>query len=307
MCWMPSPLYSRRNSSIWLLSSWLSFERDADLAARAGHRLGEQAGTLALDVEVADLAEVEEPLVEIGPDRHPAAIHVVGQVVDVGELRIARSAIALAASRDGSRNRRRRSSRCRHSGRRRYRREPPMPSIAGMSSSPSPTVDLDVGRAELERAVVRGLGVLDPERHGAGARAVVAGIILGVAAGLGIDDEVAVALRCSVTFLRLCRATSGKPILVNSERSSSMSGAAYSTNSKPSVPIGFSRPNGPFSATCVAMSISFAAQLRLAPAFQARQLHCVTNVHASAGACASWLQRMRIRRRCQAAMADAGL
>src|SRR6476469_2671396 len=25
MCWMPSPLYSRRNSSIWLLSSWLSF------------------------------------------------------------------------------------------------------------------------------------------------------------------------------------------------------------------------------------------------------------------------------------------
>ena len=24
MCWMPSPLYSRRNSSIWLLSSWLS-------------------------------------------------------------------------------------------------------------------------------------------------------------------------------------------------------------------------------------------------------------------------------------------
>src|SRR3954451_4393764 len=72
---------------------------------------------------------------------------------------------------------------------------------------------------------------------------------------------------CSVTSLLLCRATSGKPILVNSERSSSMSGAVYSTNSKPSVPIGFSKPNGPLriasSATCVAMLFSFAAQLRL--------------------------------------------
>src|SRR5512146_3073011 len=38
-------------------------ERDADLAARAGHRLGEEAGLFALNVEVADLAEVEELLV----------------------------------------------------------------------------------------------------------------------------------------------------------------------------------------------------------------------------------------------------
>ncbi len=53
---------------------------------------------------------------------------------------------------------------------------------------------LDIGRAELERALVRRLGVLDPEGHGAGARAVVARILLGIGAGLGIDDEVAVAL-----------------------------------------------------------------------------------------------------------------
>src|SRR6478752_6350889 len=66
---------------------------------------------------------------------------------------------------------------------------------------------------------------------------------------------------CKVTFLLLCRATSGKPILVKRERNNSISGAVYSTNSKPSVPIGFSRPNGPFSATCVAMGISFAAHL----------------------------------------------
>src|SRR6478672_11508495 len=47
---------------------------------------------------------------------------------------------------------------------------------------------------------------------------------------------------CKVTFLLLWRATSGKPILVNSARRSSTSGAVYSTNSKPSVPIGLSSP-----------------------------------------------------------------
>src|SRR6185437_12895583 len=61
-------------------------QRDSDLAAWAGHRFREEAGLLALDVEVADLAEVEEPLVEVGPDAHPSAVHVVGEMVDVGEL-----------------------------------------------------------------------------------------------------------------------------------------------------------------------------------------------------------------------------
>jgi len=86
-------------------------------------------------------------------------------------------------------------------------------------------------------------------------------IFLRIGTGLGIDDEVAVGLLVQGDVLLLCRATSGKPILVKSERSNSMSGAVYSTNSKPSVPIGFSRPNGPFSATCVAIGISFGAQL----------------------------------------------
>src|SRR5262249_1770052 len=36
----------------------LLVDRDADLAARTGHGLGPHAGHLALDVEVADLAEV---------------------------------------------------------------------------------------------------------------------------------------------------------------------------------------------------------------------------------------------------------
>ena len=68
-------------------------ERDADLAVRAGHGLGEQARGLALDVEIADLAEVEHALVEIGPGLHVAAMDVVGQMVDVGQ----RSWIAIVA------------------------------------------------------------------------------------------------------------------------------------------------------------------------------------------------------------------
>src|SRR5688572_23967595 len=44
---------------------------------------------------------------------------------------------------------------------------------------------------------------------------------------------------CSVTFLLRCRATTGKPRRSNRLRSSWGSGAVYSTNSNPSVPIGF--------------------------------------------------------------------
>src|SRR5690606_32485003 len=49
-------------------------ERDADLAVGRGHRLGEEAGRLPLDVEIADLAEVEDALIIIGPMVHAAAL-----------------------------------------------------------------------------------------------------------------------------------------------------------------------------------------------------------------------------------------
>src|SRR5690349_13840944 len=68
-------------------------DRDADLAARAGHRLGLQPGQLALDIEVADLAEIEEALVEIRPLGHAAAMDVVRQVIDVGEADAPRAAL----------------------------------------------------------------------------------------------------------------------------------------------------------------------------------------------------------------------
>ena len=63
----------------------LLVDRDADLAAGAGHRLRFHAGRLALDVEVADLAEVEQALVEVRPLLHAPAMHVVGEVVDFDE------------------------------------------------------------------------------------------------------------------------------------------------------------------------------------------------------------------------------
>ena len=40
---------------------------DPDLAVGAGHRLGKEAGELALDAEKADLAEIKEALVEVRP------------------------------------------------------------------------------------------------------------------------------------------------------------------------------------------------------------------------------------------------
>src|SRR6185312_14196227 len=48
---------------------------NADLAARAGHGAREQARLPALDVEVADLAEVEQLFVEALPQVHVAALH----------------------------------------------------------------------------------------------------------------------------------------------------------------------------------------------------------------------------------------
>src|SRR5262249_14655192 len=58
---------------------------DADLAAGAGHRPALQAGQLAFDVEVPDLAEVEEPFVEVRPQVHAAAMDVVREVIDIGQ------------------------------------------------------------------------------------------------------------------------------------------------------------------------------------------------------------------------------
>jgi hypothetical protein len=88
----------------------LFVDRDADLAAGAGHGLALDAGLLAFKVEVAHLAEIEKSLVKARPLAHAAAVHVVRQVVDH------RHAIASGVqlgTRQGFESRRRRSRCCR--------------------------------------------------------------------------------------------------------------------------------------------------------------------------------------------------
>ncbi len=60
-------------------------DRDADAATRRGQRAAVEAGELALDVEEADLAEIEQVAVEAEPLVHIALVDVVGQVVEVVE------------------------------------------------------------------------------------------------------------------------------------------------------------------------------------------------------------------------------
>ena len=62
-------------------------DRNPDLAVRAGQRAGEQARSAALDVEEADLVEVEQLFVEAGPDIHAAAMDVMGEVIDIEQPR----------------------------------------------------------------------------------------------------------------------------------------------------------------------------------------------------------------------------
>src|SRR4029453_444431 len=69
---------------------------NANLAVGAGHRARVQARQLAGDVEVADLAEVEEALVEARPLAEPAAMYVVREVVDVPQAVPERFATGLA-------------------------------------------------------------------------------------------------------------------------------------------------------------------------------------------------------------------
>src|SRR5690606_39245193 len=60
-------------------------DRDADLAAGAGDGAADEAGQLALDIEEADLLEVEQLLIEARPHVHAPAVHIVGEMVDVIE------------------------------------------------------------------------------------------------------------------------------------------------------------------------------------------------------------------------------
>src|ERR1043166_2856665 len=165
-------------------------ERNANLAVRAGHGAGLEAGQLALDVEIANLAEIEEPLVEAGPLVHVAAKDIVRHVIDIGDAgafvdeagdRIARHEIdvidrALAVAVD---------------------------QIDHAAADAFDGGDVQLHRAHLvlerlgaetDQLVVGGGGILDAKGHGAGAGPVGLGETRAVALRLRIDDEVGLAL-----------------------------------------------------------------------------------------------------------------
>src|SRR6266480_4258690 len=175
-------------------------DRDADLAAGAGHRLGLEAGLFALDVEVADLAEIEQPLVELGPFLQAAAVHVVREMIDVAQA--------------GPRGAGRRAAPERLEPRQRLEIHV-VDSVAVIvlrvavdevdervadaldrrdAQLARPGAALHAPGAALEEPVVGRRGVLHAEGDGAHARAVAAGEVLRERARLGVDDEIGVAL-----------------------------------------------------------------------------------------------------------------
>ena len=165
-------------------------QRDADLAVGRGHRLAGEAGVFALDVEVADLAEVEQLLVVLRPERHAPAVDVVREMVhdlQAHAHRMARHAVeplevdvvdALAVFEAVDQVQRRAADAF-------DRRQPQLHRAGG---------NLDRLRAEFERAGIRLVRILDAERQRAGARPVLGGKVAGQALGLAVDDEVDVAL-----------------------------------------------------------------------------------------------------------------
>src|SRR5713101_7955482 len=71
-------------------------DRNANASAWTRQCPREQAGELALDVEEANLPEVEQFRVEGEPLVHVAALHVVGQVIEIVKARSLRPRITLA-------------------------------------------------------------------------------------------------------------------------------------------------------------------------------------------------------------------
>ena len=163
-------------------------DRDADLAVGARHRLGAQPGQLTLDVEIADLAEIEELFVKPGPQRHAALVHVVGQMVDRTEpdpgrrhardqgheIDIVDRVFAVAVD-----------------------------EVDEAAADPLDRRDVELHRpdlavhrlgAEPDRPVIGRRRVLDPERDRADRGPMQPGKRLGKALGLGIDDEIDPAL-----------------------------------------------------------------------------------------------------------------
>jgi hypothetical protein len=178
-------------------------DRDADLPARRGHRLRLQARQPAFDVEVAHLAEVEQVLVELGPFLHAAAVHVVGQVVDVGQAVAGRAGLGAG---NGDEVDVVDADVADRAGRRALEGVLAAPAVDEVQQRVADALDgrdvqfhravlvVEAPGAQFERAAVGKSGVVDADRDGADRLAVLAREALRERIGLGIDDEVDLAL-----------------------------------------------------------------------------------------------------------------
>src|SRR5208283_430676 len=163
---------------------------NAYLAAWARHRAGMQTGIFARDVEIADLMEIEDPLIPTRDAVQMASIHIVGEVIDRRQagargMRVAlpapaeihvpdRTLVAVAideidqraADAHNRRNLQLHRADARHAG----------------------------FRPSLQRALIGDASVEHAETHGANRGAVGLGEVSRETIGLGVEHEVDVAL-----------------------------------------------------------------------------------------------------------------
>ena len=157
-----------------------------------------EARQLSLDVEIADLAEVEEALVEAGPFVQATAIDVVRQVVDVIEADALRLRVGLAEPLEIDIVDR-------------AFRAVAVDEIDLQAADSLDAQDLELVGTDLRldglgahgKSTVIGVsGIGHPERHGRRGRAVLGREALREGAGLRVDDEVDVALAIERDVLR---------------------------------------------------------------------------------------------------------
>ena len=168
----------------------LLVERNADQAVGRAQGLGREAGVFTLDVEKADLAEIEQLFVKVRPEGHAAPVDVVRQVVNQLEAVAGRVAVHAAlkhkinvvdrlAVLEPVDQVQRRAANALDGGQVQLHR---------------PGLDFNRLRAEFKRATVSQVRILHAKRHAAGARAMLGGKVARNAFRLAVDNEVDLAL-----------------------------------------------------------------------------------------------------------------
>ena len=197
----------------------------------------------ALDIEEADLAEVEQSFIEAGPHIHVAAKHVVGDMIDESQP----GATGRISRRQARNPRRRWRAAGRNDRPDRYAAADALDGGDVQLHRPSG----DIGRVGAERQPLVGrLASATRKAIDSAQGPWAATKSLAVAVGLRIDQKLISPWRYSVTFLERWRPPAQNPWARTARAIPQDSGCAYSTNSKPSVPIGLSALTVAAGASC---------------------------------------------------------